>query len=514
MKTTSLYELPFATDVPFASLCTKSLAAEQVNELIDAISHFYYFEFFYDSLPIWGFVGSAVSDSLSDADGDPSQFFLFKHLHFVGLYSASGQVVKINATADNARVLSLTRDTAAEDVEFSYSIEWHQTDLDPEKRMELYEDSFFANELEIHWLSIMNSGVLVLLLTAFLALIIMRVLKSDYARYSRAEEEDDDQEDYGWKLIHGDVFRFPASKSLFAAFIGVGAQLLTTSLAVLGLSLLGSYYPNNGGSMYTSLIVLYALTSCVGGYVSGRYYKQFEGDQWAWNVVLQATIFAVPFFSVVAYVNSVAWAHHATAALPYTTIIIILSIWLVVGLPLSVLGAIAGRHSAGAFDAPVRTKNFPREIPSIPWYRKWYSQMIMSGFLPFSAIYVEIFYVFSSLYGHSPYQLYGILVLVFLILITVTACITVALVYFQLSMEDHRWWWSSFMLGGSPAFFIYSYAIFFWNYRSRMYGFLQGSFYFGYMFVICYFFFIMLGTVGWYASLVFIRKIFSALKTE
>ena len=140
--------------------------------------------------------------------------------------------------------------------------------------------------------------------------------------------------------------------------------------------------------------------------------------------------------------------------------------------------------------------------------------MIMSGFLPFSAIYVEIFYVFSSLYGHSPYQLYGILVLVFLILITVTACITVALVYFQLSMEDHRWWWSSFMLGGSPAFFIYSYAIFFWNYRSRMYGFLQGSFYFGYMFVICYFFFIMLGTVGWYASLVFIRKIFSALKTE
>jgi hypothetical protein len=31
--------------------------------------------------------------------------------------------------------------------------------------MELYEDSFFAQELEIHWLSIMNSCVLVVLLT-------------------------------------------------------------------------------------------------------------------------------------------------------------------------------------------------------------------------------------------------------------------------------------------------------------------------------------------------------------
>ena len=57
-------------------------------------------------------------------------------------------------------------------------------------RMKLYED-FFSKELEIHWLSIMNSCVLVLLLTGFLAIIIMRILKSDYNRYARAEDEEE-----------------------------------------------------------------------------------------------------------------------------------------------------------------------------------------------------------------------------------------------------------------------------------------------------------------------------------
>lgn len=47
-----------------------------------------------------------------------------------------------------------------------------------------------ASELEIHWLSIMNSFVLVILLTGFIVVIVMRVLKSDYTRYSRTDEED------------------------------------------------------------------------------------------------------------------------------------------------------------------------------------------------------------------------------------------------------------------------------------------------------------------------------------
>jgi hypothetical protein len=42
---------------------------------------------------------------------------------------------------------------------------------------------------QVHWFSIINSVVTVLLLTGFLATILMRVLKSDFAKFSRDEGE-------------------------------------------------------------------------------------------------------------------------------------------------------------------------------------------------------------------------------------------------------------------------------------------------------------------------------------
>jgi hypothetical protein len=54
-----------------------------------------------------------------------------------------------------------------------------------------------------------------------------RVVNNDFMRYNVAGDEDateddleDDEQDYGWKLIHGDVFRIPPFRSLFCAFLG------------------------------------------------------------------------------------------------------------------------------------------------------------------------------------------------------------------------------------------------------------------------------------------------------
>ena len=49
------------------------------------------------------------------------------------------------------------------------------------------------------------------------------------------------------------------------------------------------------------------------------------------------------------------------------------------------------------------------------------------------------------------YTIWSILFIVFIILIIVTAFITVALTYFQLAVEDHRWWWRSFLCGGATG---------------------------------------------------------------
>ena len=56
--------------------------------------------------------------------------------------------------------------------------------------------------------------------------------------------------------------------------MGTGAQLLTLSMFIFSLACMNLFYPYNRGSLYTALIVLYALTAGIAGYVGASYYKQ------------------------------------------------------------------------------------------------------------------------------------------------------------------------------------------------------------------------------------------------
>jgi hypothetical protein len=75
-------------------------------------------------------------------------------------------------------------------VTFSYSVKWSPTTITYDQRLQRYE-RFPLNpiHLEIHWFSIVNSCVTVLLLTGFLATILMRVLKADFVKFSREDGE-------------------------------------------------------------------------------------------------------------------------------------------------------------------------------------------------------------------------------------------------------------------------------------------------------------------------------------
>ena len=75
-------------------------------------------------------------------------------------------------------------------------------------------------------------------------------------------------------------------------------------------------------------------------------------------------------------------------------------------------------------------------------------QMFMAGFLPFTAIYIELHYVFTAVWGDRVYTLFGILFVAFILLLLVTSFVTIVLSYFQLTIEDHRWWWRALISGG------------------------------------------------------------------
>ena len=76
-------------------------------------------------------------------------------------------------------------------IQFSYSVEWFdEPNLNWKDRMTRYAESrFLPSSFEIHWLSIINSFVLVLLLTSFLTIILLRVLKNDFSKYIELDDD-------------------------------------------------------------------------------------------------------------------------------------------------------------------------------------------------------------------------------------------------------------------------------------------------------------------------------------
>lgn len=78
----------------------------------------------------------------------------------------------------------------------------------------------------IQWFSILNSLVIVLFLSGMVAMIMLRTLHKDIARYNQMDCGEDAQEEFGWKLVHGDVFR-PCRKGKEPLFGGHFINVIT-----------------------------------------------------------------------------------------------------------------------------------------------------------------------------------------------------------------------------------------------------------------------------------------------
>ena len=429
------------------------------------------------------------------------------------------QVIAVNLTTDPQKRVELIVGKESS-VQFSYSAHWQPTEV-PFSDRESYHlsSSLHDQSTEIHWLSIINSFVLVLLLTAILAVILMRVLHKDFARYMELDHDEeeggeDDDDEVGWKLVHGDVFRFPRQPMLLSAVVGNGAQILVLVVTILLLALFGTFYPGNRGALYSAAVVLYCVTAVIAGYVSTRLFLQLGGSKWASNSILTASLFSIPFFVTFSVVNSVAWAYGSSSALPAATIALIIALYALVSFPLTIFGSMRARRSSSAYDAPCKTNRVEREIPPSPLYRSSVFHFLVAGFLPFSAIYIELHYIFVAIYGPRVYTLYGILCIAFCLLCIVSSFITITLVYFQLASEDYRWWWRSVGGGASVGLFMYLYAAFYYVYRSEMTGMLQGTFFFGYLLMVSYAFALMCATVAFTSAHTFVRHIYRSIKID
>jgi transmembrane 9 superfamily protein 3 len=87
--------------------------------------------------------------------------------------------------------------------------------------------------------------MMVIFLVGIVSMILMRTLRKDYARYNEKDIDDlerDLGDEYGWKQVHGDVFRAPPFATLLSSLIGSGYQLASVVLIVVLFAIVGELY--------------------------------------------------------------------------------------------------------------------------------------------------------------------------------------------------------------------------------------------------------------------------------
>ena len=94
--------------------------------------------------------------------------------------------------------------------------------------------------------------------------------------------------------------------------------------------------------------------------------------------------------------------------------------------------------------------------------------------------------------------------------------VAIVMTYIQLSNEDYRWWWRSFLGPGTVGLYAFVYAVgYFLVYDMHMVGsFRSVALYIGYNFIISLGLALIAGTVGFFATFYFIYKIFGAVKLD
>ncbi|CAJ1351974.1 unnamed protein product [Effrenium voratum] len=402
---------------------------------------------------------------------------------------------------------------SAENVVFSYSVAWKESDV----RWVLRWDSYLKTQgqSQIHWFAILNSLMILLFLSGMVAMILLRTLHRDIATYNQVPTEEEAKEETGWKLVHGDVFRKPNYSTLLSVMAGSGTQLLGMSVVTLVFALLGFLSPAQRGSLLQSMMLLFTLMGVLGGYTAARLCKVFDGDEGRWKAttMLQAFLFPGIFFSIFFVLNLCIWGEKSSGAVAFTTLFAILVLWFGVSVPLVFFGAYTG-FKRERMEMPVRTNQIPRAIPDQPWYMQPLATSLVGGILPFGAVFTELFFIMSSIWLHEFYYLFGFLSLVLLIVLITCAEISIALTYFQLTSEDYRWWWTSFCASGSSGLYVFLYSIMYFNSRLQIRHWVSVLMYFGYMFIMSSIFALISGAVGFLSTLTFVRGIYGSIKID
>lgn len=403
----------------------------------------------------------------------------------------------------------------SEPLAFTYEVAFEERDIKWPSRWDAYLKMEGA---KVHWFSILNSLMVITFLAGIVLVIFLRTVRRDLTRYEELDKEAQAQmneELSGWKLVVGDVFRAPSNPALLCVMVGDGVQILGMAVVTILFAALGFMSPASRGTLISGMLFFYLILGIAAGYVAVRLWRTlFCGDHKGWISVSWkvACFFPGISFLILTTLNFLLWGSHSTGAIPFSIFVILILLWFCISVPLTLVGGYFGAK-APHIEYPVRTNQIPREIPPQK-YPSWLL-VLGAGTLPFGTLFIELFFIMSSLWMGRVYYVFGFLFIVLILLVVVCAEVSLVLTYMHLCVEDWKWWWKSFFASGSVAIYIFLYSV---NYLifdlKSLSGPVSATLYLGYSLFMVLAIMLATGTVGFLSSFWFVHYLFSSVKLD
>ena len=396
----------------------------------------------------------------------------------------------------------------SEEIIFRYDTFYSYTNTTHEARY----FKFFYGDKFIHSNSIYISGLIIFVLLMILSYIYFRAIKSEQEIYNEKVSSDESINEYGWRNIAFDVFRRPIRSDILSSLIGTGIQLLIMILYSLTFVVFGIIQPKSGGSYFTLLAMVYIFLSLISGYSSARFYKTVHGLNWLRVCIFTAIFFPIILILSLSSTNFLYYLEGSTTYVQFKNFFSLISLWIIGTIPLIFIGTMIGL-SQKRIKFPCDINPVPGIISknNYPWYLRVRYACLLTGFPPFFAIFVELFYIMDSLWKQDFYSLSKYLLLSIIILIIISNLIGILFTYLNLCKGDYRWWWKSFLVSASPAIYIIIFSIFY-LFKLRFTQISTILIYINFMILFSIIIALICGSSGLYVTFLFLNSIYSKIK--
>lgn len=369
--------------------------------------------------------------------------------------------------------LKLTPEEKSQLIPFTYSIYWREDpEVEHKNRWKMYIDPSFidergnvnkssSNSTTIHWVSLINSFVMLSFVSIIVAFVLLTTFRSNFASDTASE----------FSQIAQNSFSRPIFLNLLSILTGSGIQLIFT---LLGSGLLSFVFFGNTFGRQTTIFSAVIAVLIIGGFFAGfssiQLYKLFSKS--AEDLNLKKTIIisslsgsALMTLSLIVVVitNVLVFDPDSPRSIKFGTFMFLFLVYVILQIPISVIGGIISKHfnlltnllakkipEFSSASVPMKKSTFKQSSSSskrYPLYLRFPFSLLILGIIPCSIVFIESRFLYVTLLverASATYFMYGFIISAAILLLVVMVEIGIVATYLRLlnvnSQVNWQWW--------------------------------------------------------------------------